>query len=121
MSSSWRPGFCAPWVPAADKAGIKLACHPHDPAYPFGGLNGVAHVLGSIEGMRRFVALSSSPNHGLNFRLGTVAEMATEPYAYAMRAIAEFAPRIFMVHFPFGGTQAAPMYRWAPSLASFCR
>src|SRR5437867_7048339 len=32
-------------VPAAEKAGIRLACHPHDPAYPIGGLNGVEHVL----------------------------------------------------------------------------
>ena len=68
-------------VPAADKAGIRLACHPHDPAYPIGGLNGVEHVLGSIEGMRKFIALSDSPNHGLNFCQGTVAEMAKDPTA----------------------------------------
>lgn len=86
-------------VPAADAAGIRLACHPHDPAYPVGGLNGVEHVLGSIEGLRRFIALSDSPNHGLNFCQGTVAEMATDPHSYVMRAIAEFAPRSFMVHF----------------------
>ena len=30
---------------------------------------------------------------------GTVAEMAPEPHAYVIRAIEEFAPRIFMVHF----------------------
>lgn len=86
-------------VPAADAAGVRLACHPHDPAYPVGGLNGVEHVMGSIEGMRRFIALSSSPNHGLNFCQGTVAEMAPEPHSYVIRAIEEFAPRIFMVHF----------------------
>ncbi len=86
-------------VPAADKAGIRLACHPHDPAYPVGGLNGVEHVLGSIEGLRRFIGLSGSPNHGLNFCQGTVAEMAQEPHRYVIRAIEEFAPRIFMVHF----------------------
>ena len=86
-------------IPVADKAGVKLACHPHDPAYPVGGLNGVEHVLGSIEGLRRFVALSDSPNHGLNFCQGTVAEMAPEPHAYVIRAIEEFAPRMFMVHF----------------------
>lgn len=86
-------------VPVAEKAGIKLACHPHDPAYPIGGLNGVEHVLGSIEGMRRFLELSDSPVHGLNFCQGTVAEMATDPHAYVIRAIEEFAPRIFMVHF----------------------
>ena len=99
--SSWRAieFLIGELVPAADKAGIRLACHPHDPAYPVGGLNGVEHVLGSIEGMRRFLALSASPNHGLNFCQGTVAEMAPEPNAYVMRAIEEFAPRIFMVHF----------------------
>lgn len=86
-------------VPVAEKAGIKLACHPHDPTYPIGGLNGVEHVLGSIEGMRRFLELSDSPLPGLNFCQGTVAEMASEPHAYVIRAIEEFAPRIFMVHF----------------------
>jgi mannonate dehydratase len=86
-------------IPAADKAGIRLACHPHDPAYPVGGLNGVEHVLGTIEGLRRFLALSDSPYHGLNFCQGTVAEMATQPHAYVMRAIVEFSSRIFMVHF----------------------
>lgn len=59
-------------VPAADAAGVRLACHPHDPAYPVGGLN---------------------------FCQGTVAEMAPEPHSYVIRAIEEFAPRIFMVHF----------------------
>jgi mannonate dehydratase len=86
-------------VPVAEEVGIKLACHPHDPAYPVGGLNGVEHVLGSIEGMRRFIALSDSPLHGLNFCQGTVAEMASDPHSYVLRAIEEFAPRIFMVHF----------------------
>lgn len=86
-------------VPVAEEVGIKLACHPHDPAYPVGGLNGVEHVLGSIEGMRRFIALSDCPIHGLNFCQGTVAEMASDPHSYVLRAIEEFAPRIFMVHF----------------------
>ena len=38
---------------AATKAKVRLACHPHDPAYPPGGLNGVHHVLGSLDGMKR--------------------------------------------------------------------
>ena len=48
-------------IPAADAAGVRLACHPHDPAYPPGGLNGIEHVVGSADGLRRFLALSSSP------------------------------------------------------------
>jgi len=88
-------------VPAADQAGVRLACHPHDPAYPPGGLNGIEHVVGSADGLRRFLSLSSSPNHGLNFCQGTVAEMFREPARHMNAVIEEFAAtgRIFMVHF----------------------
>jgi mannonate dehydratase len=88
-------------VPAADTAGINLACHPHDPAYPPGGLNGVEHVLGSADGLRRFLALSGSRHHGLNFCQGTVAEMLRDPGRALLPLIEEFAAtgRIFMVHF----------------------
>lgn len=88
-------------VPAADRAGVNLACHPHDPAYPVGGLNGIEHVVGSAEGLRRFLALSPSPRHGLNFCQGTVAEMFKQPGRHMIPVIEEFAAtgRIFMVHF----------------------
>jgi mannonate dehydratase len=89
-------------LPTAEKAGVKLACHPHDPAYPPGGLNGVHHVLGSLDGMRRYIALSpGSRSHGFNFCQGTIAEMSREPTRIVLDAIHEFGPqkRIFMVHF----------------------
>ena len=89
-------------LPAAEEAGVKLACHPHDPAYPPGGLNGVHHVLGSLDGMRQFIALApESSCHGFNFCQGTIAEMAPDPNAAVLEAIHEFGPekRIFMVHF----------------------
>jgi mannonate dehydratase len=89
-------------LPTAEKAGVRLACHPHDPAYPPGGLNGVHHVVGSVDGMRRFIDLApASPFHGFNFCQGTVAEMAPSPTAAVLEAIREFGPkkRIFMVHF----------------------
>jgi len=89
-------------LPVAEEAGVRLACHPHDPAYPPEGLNGVHHVLGSIEGMKQFVALApESPYHGFNFCQGTIAEMSSDPNAAVLAAIEEFGPqnRIFMVHF----------------------
>lgn len=92
-------------LPTAERAGVRLACHPHDPAYPPGGLNGVHHVLGSIDGMRRFIRLApASKSHGFNFCQGTVAEMSTDPTQAVLEAIHAFAPasgvnRIFMVHF----------------------
>jgi mannonate dehydratase len=89
-------------LPTAEKAGVRLACHPHDPAYPPGGLNGVHHVLGSLDGMRRFAALAPhSPCHGFNFCQGTIAEMSPRPTETVIEAIREFGAqgRIFMVHF----------------------
>lgn len=89
-------------VPTAEKAGVRLAGHPHDPAYPPGGLNGVQHVVGSLEGMKRFIDIApESPSHGLNFCQGTIAEMSTDPNGIVQEAIREFGGRkkIFMVHF----------------------
>jgi mannonate dehydratase len=89
-------------LPAATKAKVRLACHPHDPAYPPGGLNGVHHVLGSLDGMKRFIALApENPYHGFNFCQGTIAEMSRDPAGIVLEAIREFGPRkkIFMVHF----------------------
>jgi mannonate dehydratase len=89
-------------LPTAEKAGVKLACHPHDPAYPPGGLNGVHHVLGSLEGLRRFINLApESKSLGFNFCQGTIAEMSRNPTETVLEAIREFGPqnRIFMVHF----------------------
>lgn len=89
-------------LPTAERVGVRLACHPHDPAYPPGGLNGVHHVLGSLDGLRRFVALApENPYHGFNFCQGTIAEMSSDPTAIVLEAIREFGPqkRIYMVHF----------------------
>jgi mannonate dehydratase len=89
-------------LPTAEQVGVRLACHPHDPAYPPGGLNGVHHVIGSLDGMRRFVALApGSRCHGFNFCQGTIAEMSTRPTETVLEAIRAFGPdrRIFMVHF----------------------
>jgi mannonate dehydratase len=89
-------------IPTAERAGVRLACHPHDPAYPPGGLNGVNHVVGSIAGMRRLLDLApESPAHGLNFCQGTIAEMSDQPNETVLAAIREFGRRgrIYMVHF----------------------
>ena len=69
--------------------------------------NGFLHALlrqGNVhtaDGIRRFLRLSSSGNHGLNFCQGTVAEMFKDPGKAMIPVIEEFAAtgRIFMVHF----------------------
>lgn len=89
-------------LPVAEECGVRLACHPHDPAYPPGGLNGVQHVLGSLDGLRKFIALAPEARmHGFNFCQGTIAEMSATPTETVLQAIREFGSdnRIFMVHF----------------------
>lgn len=87
-------------IPVAEEYKVRLGCHQHDPGFPQGvGYRGVERVLGSIEGVKRFVDLHPSPYHGLNFCQGTIAEMCTSPEE-VYEAIRYFGSRgrIFWVH-----------------------
>jgi mannonate dehydratase len=93
--------FLARVVPVATEHKIRLACHPHDPGVPPRGFRGVVRVLGTVEGMKRFVDISSSPYHGLNLCLGTTAEMLRDPKRGIHDVIRYFGERgkIFNIHF----------------------
>ncbi len=89
-------------VPVAEEHKVRLACHPHDPGMPPGrGYWGVHTVLGSVEGLKRFVDICPSPYHGLNFCQGTVSEMLEDPGRQIFDVIRYFGgrKRIFNVHF----------------------
>ncbi|HXN21326.1 MAG TPA: mannonate dehydratase [Candidatus Dormibacteraeota bacterium] len=89
-------------MPVADEYKIRLACHPHDPAMPEPqGFRGVHQVLGDVKGLKRFVELSPSANHGLNFCQGTISESLKKPKEEIFDAIRYFGSRgrIFNVHF----------------------
>jgi len=89
-------------VPVAEEYKVKLACHPQDPGMPRGrGFRGVETVLGSVEGLKRFVSIKESAYHGLNFCQGTVAEMLQKPGQEIFDVIRYFGSRkkIFNVHF----------------------
>jgi mannonate dehydratase len=89
-------------VPVAHEAKVKLALHPQDPSMPKGkGWRGVETVLGTVDGLKRFVAFQESPYHGLNFCQGTVSEMLKKPNEEIHDVIRYFGSRrkIFNVHF----------------------
>jgi mannonate dehydratase len=89
-------------VPVAEQSKVRLACHPHDPGMPRDkGYRGIQRVLGSVEGLKRFIEISSSPYHGLNFCQGTVSEMLEDPGKEIYDVIRYFGSRgkIFNVHF----------------------
>ena len=88
-------------VPVAAEHRIRLACHPHDPGVPSRGFRGVVRVLGTVEGMKRFVEIAPSPYHGLNLCLGSTAEMLRNPKDEIHDVIRYFGTRgkIFNIHF----------------------
>jgi mannonate dehydratase len=57
-------------------------------------------VLGTVEGLKRFVGMHESPYHGLNFCQGTIAEMLDDPAREIFAVIRWFGERakIFNVH-----------------------
>lgn len=87
-------------IPVAASNHVRLACHPHDPYTP-PGYRGVTRVLGTVEGLKKFVQLRENPYHGLNFCVGTVGEMLDDPRAEINDAIRWFGERgkIFNIHF----------------------
>jgi mannonate dehydratase len=88
-------------IPVAEEYRIRMACHPHDPGVPPEGYQGVVRVLGTVDGLKKFITIRESPYHGLNFCQGTVSEMLDDPGKEIYDVIRYFGTRkkIFNVHF----------------------
>ena len=61
-----RPGSASPTSSSAScrwptEHKVRLACHPHDPGVPPRGFRGVVRVLGTVDGMKRFVDIAAEP------------------------------------------------------------
>jgi mannonate dehydratase len=88
-------------VPVANEYKVRIACHPQDPGMPPEGYRGVDRVLGTVEGLKKFLSMHESPYHGLNFCQGTVSEDLQDPGTQIFDVIRYFGGRnkIFNVHF----------------------
>jgi mannonate dehydratase len=88
-------------IPVCNEHRVRAACHPHDPGVPPAGYQGVSRVLGTVEGLKKFVALEESPFHGFNLCLGTTAEMLADPAREIHDVIRYLGRRkkIFNIHF----------------------
>ena len=93
-------------IPVAEKAQVRMACHPCDPWLP-PGFKGVDRVLGGAEGFKHFIEICPSPYHGLNLCLGCMAESVENPAMDVPEIIRYFGERkkIHLIHFRniFGG------------------
>jgi mannonate dehydratase len=88
-------------VPVANQYKVRIACHPHDPGMPPQGYQGIDTVLGTPDGLKKFITINESPYHGINFCQGTVSEMLANPNEQIHDVIRYFGSRkkIFNVHF----------------------
>lgn len=88
-------------IPVCEEYKVRAACHPHDPGVPTEGYQGIYRVLGTVDGMKKFVSIKESPYHGLNFCIGTIAENLQDPGREIFDVIRYFGARgkIFNIHF----------------------
>ena len=88
-------------IPVANECKIRMACHPQDPGVPPEGYQGVNRVLGTVDGLKKFVTIQESAYHGLNFCQGTISEDLENPAVEIFDVIRYFGTRkkIFNVHF----------------------
>ena len=88
-------------IPVANEYKIRMACHPQDPGVPPEGYQGVNRVLGTVDGLKKFIGIRESPYHGLNFCQGTISEALPNPGMEIFDVIRYFGTRkkIFNVHF----------------------
>ena len=80
-------------VPAAEKAGVKLALHPDDPPVP--EIRHVGRILTSADAMERAINIVPSKNMGITLCQGTFTAMGEN----IPNVIDRFKDKAFFVHF----------------------
>jgi mannonate dehydratase len=97
LDEMWRniAYFLKAAVPAAEKAGVRLALHPNDPPSPVS--RGSQQIMGSLAGWKHLIEIVDSPANGITFDCGVTREMGEDPVAVA----AYFASRKRINHMHF--------------------
>ena len=92
--------FLKAMIPAAEKAGVRMALHPDDPPVPRGtpALAGAAHIVSTFDDYRRIFGIAPSRSNGMLFCQGCVTEMKDVNVYDAIREMGS-ADKIVMVHF----------------------
>jgi mannonate dehydratase len=91
-------------VPAAEKAGVRLALHPNDPPAPIS--RGSQQIMGSMAGWKRLVDIVKSPANGITFDSGVTREMGEDPVV----AADYFAKRKQINHVHYRNVQVVKPY-----------
>src|SRR4051812_6684752 len=92
--------FLKALVPAAEKAGVRMALHPDDPPVPTGtpALAGAGHIASTFNQYHKIFDIVPSPSNGMLFCQGCVTEMKSVDVYDAIRHMGS-SDKIVMVHF----------------------
>jgi mannonate dehydratase len=91
-------------IPAAEKAGVRMALHPNDPPAPVS--RGSQQIMGSVDGWKHFVGIVDSTANGITFDCGVTREMGSDAIATAEW----FASRKKINHVHFRNVQVVKPY-----------
>jgi mannonate dehydratase len=91
-------------IPAAEKAGVRMALHPNDPPAPIS--RGSQQIMGTVDGWKHFVGIVDSPANGITFDCGVTREMGSDAIATADW----FASRKKINHVHFRNVQVVKPY-----------
>lgn len=64
-------------IPVAEKAGVRMACHPNDPVSQQS--HGSDQILANLAGLKRLITIVDSPSNGITFDCGVTKEMGEDP------------------------------------------
>lgn len=91
-------------IPAAEKAGIRMALHPNDPPAPIS--RGSQQIMGTVAGWKHFIEIVNSPSNGITFDCGVTREMGEDPVQVADY----FASRQRINHVHYRNVQVVKAY-----------
>src|SRR5262249_10216207 len=91
-------------VPAAEKAGVRLALHPNDPPAPIS--RGSEQIMATLAGWKRLGGISKSPANGITFDCGGARELGEGPVGGA----GDFATGRQINHVHFRNVQVVKPY-----------
>ena len=73
-------------IPTCEKVGIKMACHPDDPAWD---LFGIPRAYKSLDDIKEILALNDSPMHSLCVCIGSLGSNPSNNVAEILRYVGE--------------------------------
>ena len=91
-------------VPAAEKAGVRLALHPNDPPAPIS--RGSQQIMGTLAGWKHLIEIVNSPANGITYDCGVTRELGEDAVAVADY----FASRKRINHVHFRNVQVVKPY-----------